>query len=64
MTNAEQAVRMAAADIPGDVLERLGAAEQLSNTDRGTIIDIAYQALVPFQSKPEPRPDAVAKEKA
>lgn len=64
MTNAEQAVRMAAADIPGDVIERLGTAEKLSDTDRATIIDIAHQALVPFQPKPEPGPDGVAKEKA
>ena len=64
MTNAEQAVRMAAADIPDDVIERLGTAEQLSDMDRETIIDIAHHALVRFQPKPEPRPDAVAKEKA
>ncbi len=64
MTNAEQAVRMAAADIPGDVIERLGTAEQLSDKDRETIIDIAHQALVRFQPKPEPGPDAAAKEKA
>ncbi|MGB5568179.1 MAG: alternate F1F0 ATPase, F1 subunit alpha, partial [Sedimenticolaceae bacterium] len=41
MTNAEQAVRMAAADIPDDVIERLGTAGQLSDVDRETIIDIA-----------------------
>ena len=64
MTNAEQAVRKAAADIPGDVIERLGTAEQLSNKDRETIIDIAHQALVRFQPKPEAGSDAVAKEKA
>ncbi|MCG6873341.1 MAG: alternate F1F0 ATPase, F1 subunit alpha [Gammaproteobacteria bacterium] len=64
MTDAEQAVRMAAADIPDDVVERLGTAEPLSNADLETIIDIARQALVAFPPKPEPRPDAVGKEKA
>jgi len=64
MTNAEQAVRVAAADIPGDVSERLDTAEKLSNMDRETIIDIARQALARFQPKPEPRPNAAAKEKA
>ena len=64
MTNAEQAVRKAAAGIPGDVIERLGGAEQLSDKDRETIIDIAHQALVRFQTKPEPLPAAATKEKA
>jgi len=64
MTNAEQAVRMAVADISDDVIERLGTAEQLSDRDRETIIDIAHQALVRFQPKPERGPDAAAKEKA
>ncbi|MGB5612256.1 MAG: F0F1 ATP synthase subunit alpha, partial [Sedimenticolaceae bacterium] len=64
MTNAEQAVRKAAADIPGDVIEQLGTAEQLSDMDREKIIELAHQALVRFQPKPEPRPDAAAKEKA
>ncbi len=64
MTNAEQAVRMAAADIPGDVIERLGTAKQLSNKDRETIIDIARQALVDFQPKPESMPAAAAEENA
>jgi F-type H+-transporting ATPase subunit alpha len=64
MTNAEQAVRMAAADIPGKVSERFGAAEKLSDKDRETIIDIARQALARFQPKPEHRLNAAAEEKA
>ena len=64
MANAEQAVREAAADIPGDVIERLGSAGQLSDQDRAAIIDIARQALVRFQPKPEANGDAVAKQKA
>jgi F-type H+-transporting ATPase subunit alpha len=64
MANAEQTVREAAADIPGDVIERLGSAGQLSDQDRAAIIDIARQALVRFQPKPEANGDAVAKQKA
>ncbi len=64
MAHAEQAVRLAAAGIPGDVIERLGTAGRLSNIDRETIIDIAYRALVRFQPKPEPRLDSAAKVKA
>jgi F-type H+-transporting ATPase subunit alpha len=63
MANAEQAVRMAAADIPGDVIERLGSARQLSDSDRETIIEIAHQALVRFQPNFQSRADTAAKEK-
>ena len=45
MTDAEQAVRKAAADIPAEVRERLDTADKLSDEDRETIIDIARQAL-------------------
>ncbi len=51
MTNAEQAVRKAAAEIPAKVNERLDSADTLSHEDRETIIDIARQALARFQPK-------------
>jgi F-type H+-transporting ATPase subunit alpha len=54
MTEAEHAVREAAADIPAEVCERLDTAEQLSDEDRGTIIQIARQSLARFQPGPEP----------
>ena len=54
MTDAEQAVRTAAAEIPAEVRERLDTAEQLSDEDRATIIDIARKSLEGFQPKPEP----------
>jgi F-type H+-transporting ATPase subunit alpha len=60
MTSAERAVRRAATEIPGEVIERLGTAGQLSATDRETIIDIARQALLPFQQEA----DVGVKEKA
>ena len=54
MTDAEQAVRKAAAKIPAEVRDRLDTAEQLSAEDRETIIDIARKSLAGFQGQPEP----------
>jgi F-type H+-transporting ATPase subunit alpha len=54
MTEAEHAVREAAADIPTEVRERLDTAEKLSDEDRETIIQIARKSLVRFQPRPEP----------
>jgi F-type H+-transporting ATPase subunit alpha len=51
MTDAEQAVRKAAAEVPLQVSERLDSADTLSNEDRETIIDIARKALARFQPK-------------
>jgi F-type H+-transporting ATPase subunit alpha len=53
MTDAEQAVRAAAAEIPNEVTARLATAEQLSDEDRATIIQIARSALAGFQPGPE-----------
>ena len=52
MTNAENALHEAAANIPAKVCERLYTAEKLSNEDRETIIQIARQALDRYQAKP------------
>jgi F-type H+-transporting ATPase subunit alpha len=54
ITDAEQALRDAAADIPAEVRERLDTAETLSDEDRETIIQIAGKSLARFQPKPEP----------
>jgi F-type H+-transporting ATPase subunit alpha len=54
MTDAEQAVREAAADIPAEVCTRFDSADKLSDEDRATVIQIARTALAPFQPKPEP----------
>ena len=54
MTDAEHAVREAAAEIPAEVRERLDTADKLSDEDRETIIEIARKALARFQPKPEP----------
>ena len=56
MTDAEHAVQEAAANIPAEVRARFETADKLSDEDRKTIIEIARQALAPFQPKPEPEP--------
>jgi F-type H+/Na+-transporting ATPase subunit alpha len=53
MTDAEQAVRRAATEIPDEVRERLETAAKLSAEDRETIIELARQALEGFQPEPE-----------
>ena len=53
MPEAEQALREAAAEIPAAVNERLATAEQLSDEDRDTILQIARTALLPFLTEPE-----------
>jgi F-type H+-transporting ATPase subunit alpha len=55
MMDAEQAVRTAAAEIPSEVTTRLATAEQLSDNDRATIVQIARNALAGFQPGPETR---------
>jgi len=54
MTDAENALRAASADIPAEVRERLDTAENLSDGDRETIIRSARDSLARFQSTPEP----------
>lgn len=49
MSDAELAVREAAAEIPVEVSARFDTADKLSDEDRATIIAIARQALAPFQ---------------
>ena len=51
MTEAEQAVREAAAKIPAEVCGRLATADTLSDGDREAIIEIARLALEALQPK-------------
>ena len=51
MTDAEQAVRKGATEIPAEVRERLDTADKLSDEDRKTIIEIARQALESFSAE-------------
>ena len=58
MKDAEQAVHKAAATIPEEISTRLDKADKLSDEDRKQIINIASQALIPFQVKTEAKPEA------
>ncbi|MFA7594366.1 MAG: F0F1 ATP synthase subunit alpha, partial [Thiohalobacteraceae bacterium] len=55
MTDAEQAITEAVAEMPAPVRERLDGVDGLSAADRETILDLARQALAGFQSKAGPR---------
>lgn len=59
LTDAEQALREAAADISAEVCARFETAAKFSDEDRKTIIEIARKSLACFQ----PRPEAALKEK-
>lgn len=56
MPEAEQAVSEAAAQLPAALLERLEAADQLSEEDRASIIEQARAALAPFLPEPDAAP--------
>jgi F-type H+/Na+-transporting ATPase subunit alpha len=52
MTDAEQAVHEAAADLPADVCARFDAAAKLSDADHEAVLEVARQALARFQPAP------------
>ena len=54
MTDAEQAVREAAADIPAEVSARIETADNLSDGDRESVMRIARNALALFLPATEP----------
>mgnify|MGYP001604929146 FL=1 len=61
MPDAEQAVRVAAADIPAEVGGRLDSAgKKLSDEDRDVIVQAARQALARFQTDPVSRAKAAS----
>ena len=53
MTDAEHAVQESAANTPSELAARFNTADTLSDEDRATIVQIARNALMRFQSKPE-----------
>jgi F-type H+/Na+-transporting ATPase subunit alpha len=57
MTSAEDAVQKASADISAEVAGRFETAEKLSGEDRKAVIEIARQALAPFQPKAAAKKD-------
>jgi F-type H+-transporting ATPase subunit alpha len=52
MTAAEHAVQQAAGNIPAEIVTRLESTNDLNESDRKAIVDLARQALLPFQPKP------------
>jgi F-type H+-transporting ATPase subunit alpha len=63
MAKAGQAVREAASNIPAEVSARFETAARLNEEDKMTVIEIARQALAPFQPKPDPKPEVKAETK-
>ena len=57
MADAEHVVQKAAANMPAEVCRQFESADKLSDEDRNAIIEIARQALTPFQSKPDAKAD-------
>jgi len=64
MTDAEQAVRVAAAEIPNEVTARLASAETLSDEDRASIVEIARNALESFLPEAMSKPESEQKTEA
>lgn len=58
MSEAEQAVREAAVNLPDAVQARFDTAEKLSDADRTTIVQIARTALASFQPEVAPKTEA------
>ena len=57
MPDAEHVVQKAAANIPAEVCAQFESADKLSDEDRNTIIEIARQALTPFNPSRKPKPN-------
>src|SRR5579863_7403636 len=64
MAEAGHAVREAASNIPAEISARFETAAKLNDEDKKAIIEIARQALAPFQPKPAPKPEVKPATKA
>ena len=60
VTDAEQALRKAAADLSAEVCLRFKTAAKMSDGDRKIIMDTACKALAPFQSESSSGPESNA----
>jgi F-type H+/Na+-transporting ATPase subunit alpha len=58
MMAAESAVIEAAANLPAEVISRFETAARLSEEDRNVVLELARQALLPFQDNPDDPADA------
>ncbi len=56
MTEAQQALQKAAAQIPPELAKRLNSADKLSDADRQSILEVAHESLAAFIPKPAPKP--------
>ncbi len=56
MTEAEEAVRAVAANLPAEVTARFESAAKFSDEDRQAITQLAREALARFQPPPDPKP--------
>ena len=52
MREAELALRKAADQFPADLVKRITSVDELKDSDRETILQIAHNTLIPFQFKP------------
>jgi F-type H+-transporting ATPase subunit alpha len=64
MAEAGHAVRESASKIPAEVSARFETSAKLNDEDKKAIIEIARQALAPFQPKPDPKPELKPETKA
>jgi F-type H+-transporting ATPase subunit alpha len=64
MAEARHAVRESASKIPAEVSARFETSAKLNDEDKKAIIEIARQALAPFQPKPDPKPELKPETKA
>jgi F-type H+-transporting ATPase subunit alpha len=55
-TEAEGALRAAAAGLPAGVASRLASTDKLADADRAAVLALATKALASFQPAPEPKP--------
>jgi F-type H+/Na+-transporting ATPase subunit alpha len=64
MPEAAHAVQAAAEKIPAEMSARLDTTAKLNDEDKKIIVEIARNALAPFQPKPEPKPEVKIEIKA
>ena len=57
MRDAEQALRKAVVDIPGEIRQRFSSNDTLSDEDRKAILQVVGKAIAPFQPEPATKPE-------
>jgi F-type H+-transporting ATPase subunit alpha len=54
VSDAEQALKKAAANFPVEIRDRIFSNDKLSDLDRNAILELAGKAIAPFQPQPLP----------